>query len=47
MKLSKAEVKNVWSYESVSTSLYGFMEWCLIEQSDKFTSTYTASHIGR
>ena len=45
MKLSKAEVKDVWSY--VSTSFYGFMEWCLIQQSDKFTSTYTASHVGR
>jgi len=45
VKLSKAEVKNVWSY--VSTSLCGFIEWYLIKQSDKFTSTYSASHIGR
>jgi hypothetical protein len=30
VKLCKTEVNNVWSY--VSSSLCGFMEWCLINK---------------
>jgi hypothetical protein len=36
---SIAEVKNAWSY--TSTPQYVFMSWCLVNNRDNFTFTFT------